>query len=174
MTRPPSDIETLLLKLEDAGIFDTGVCDSATVAKARECGLFEEYDEFHGRLLEEKKELEIPLKLLAKFEVIDNQRRRNTSRRPIATSSAEELPQPPVLGEALLVLFCPKNRARYVMGDLEELFHEDLKTKGQRRAKLLYWAAVLRSIGPLLWVKVRKAGLIALVLEIGRRWNGMS
>jgi hypothetical protein len=101
--------------------------------------------------------------------VIDNQRRRNTSRRPIATSSAEELPQPPVLGEALLVLFCSKNRARYVMGDLEELFHEDLKTKGQRRAKLLYWAAVLRSIGPLLWVKVRKAGLIALVLEIGRR-----
>lgn len=90
------------------------------------------------------------------------------------TSVAEQLPQPPVLGEALLALFCPKNRARHVMGCLEEIFHEDIKTKGKRRAKLLYWAAVLHSIGPLLCVKVRKAGLIALLLEIGRRWSGMS
>jgi hypothetical protein len=33
-------------------------------------------------------------------------------------------------------------------------------------------AAVLRSIGPLLFVKIRKAGLIAL--EIGRRWGSLS
>jgi hypothetical protein len=60
------------------------------------------------------------------------------------------------------------------MGCLEELFHEDIKTKGKRRAELLYWAAVLRSIGPLLLVKVREAGFIALLLEIGRRWSGLS
>jgi hypothetical protein len=83
-------------------------------------------------------------------------------------------PEPPTLGEALLVLFCPKNRTRHMIGDLEELFHEDLKTKDRKRAKLLYWSAVLRSIGPLLWMKVRKAGFIALVLEIGRRWSGTS
>src|SRR5882757_2902937 len=80
----------------------------------------------------------------------------------VTLSSAEQLPKPPALGEALLVLFCPKNRARHVMGDLGELFQEDINTKGPRRAKLLYWSAVLRSIGPLLWVKVRKAGFIAL------------
>jgi hypothetical protein len=90
------------------------------------------------------------------------------------TSSAEQLPQPPFLGEWLLVLFCPGKRARYVMGCLEENFHEDIRTKGKRRAKLLHWAAVLRSIGPLLWVKLRRAGLIALLLEIGRRWSGLS
>jgi hypothetical protein len=44
------------------------------------------------------------------------------------------------------------------------------ETRGNRRAKLLYWAAVLRSIGPLLWVKLRRAGLIALLIDIGRRW----
>jgi hypothetical protein len=88
--------------------------------------------------------------------------------------SADPPPQPPALGEALLVLFCPKNRARYMMGDLEESFHDDIKTKGHRRAKLLYWSGVLRSIGPLLWTKVRKAGLIALLLEIGRRLGGLS
>jgi hypothetical protein len=60
------------------------------------------------------------------------------------------------------------------MGDLAETFKENVKDKGERRAKLLYWAAVLRSIGPLLWVKVRKAGLFALLIEIGRRWSGLS
>jgi hypothetical protein len=90
---------------------------------------------------------------------------------PIAEENAARLP--PALGEALLLLFCSKNRARHVMGDLEEIFHEDIKTKGKRRAKLLYWAAVLRSIGPLLWVKLRRAGLIALLLEIGL-WCGLS
>jgi len=88
--------------------------------------------------------------------------------------STDQLPHPPALGEVLLLLFCPKNRTRYVMGCLEENFHEDIKSKGIRRAKLLYWTAVLRSIGPLLWVKVRRAGLIALLLELGRRWSGMS
>ena len=91
-----------------------------------------------------------------------------------ATSSAEQLPQPPVLGEVLLVLFCPKNRVDPVMGDLKERFTEDVFAKGRKYAKLLYWAAVLRSIGPLLWIKVRRAGLIALLLEISRRWSGLS
>ena len=91
---------------------------------------------------------------------------------PTAEENAARLP--PALGEVLLLLFCPKNRARHVKGDLEEIFHEDIKTKGKRRAKLLYWAAVLRSIGPLLWVRLRRAGLIALLLEIGRRWSGLS
>jgi hypothetical protein len=94
-----------------------------------------------------------------------------------ATTSSTDLPPQPIgvaLGEMLLVLFCPRNRARHVTGDLEEIFHNDVKRKGQRRANLLYWSAILRSVGPLLWVKLRKAGFIALVLEIGRRWSGMS
>jgi hypothetical protein len=81
---------------------------------------------------------------------------------------------PPAFGEALLVLFCPKKRIDAMMGDLEEQFHEHVETKGERRAKLLYWSGVLRSIGPQLWVKVRKAGLIALLVEISRRWGGLS
>jgi len=83
-------------------------------------------------------------------------------------------PLPPAMGEALLVLFSPKNRVDAVMGDLEERFHEHIKTKGKRRAKVLYWAAILHSIGPLLWVKLRRAGLIALLLEISHRWCGLS
>jgi len=63
-------------------------------------------------------------------------------------------------------------RARHGMGDLEEILREDIEAKGKRRAKLLYWAGVLSSIGSLLLVKARKAGFIALLLEIGRRHGG--
>jgi hypothetical protein len=89
-------------------------------------------------------------------------------------SSAEQSPKPPVLGEALLVLFCPRRRVKHVRGDLEEIFNEDVKTRSVRRAKLLYLCGVLHSIGPLLWLKLRKAGLIALLIEVGRRWGGLS
>jgi hypothetical protein len=86
----------------------------------------------------------------------------------------KEVVVPPAIGEALIALFCTRNRVDAVMGDLEERFHEQVRSKGERRAILLYWAGVLRSIGPLLWVKVRKAGFIALLFEIGRRWGGLS
>jgi hypothetical protein len=86
----------------------------------------------------------------------------------------KEVVAPPVIGEFLIELFCTKNRVDAVMGDLEERFHEQVRSKGEQRARLLYWAGLLRSIGPLLWVKVRKAGLIALLFEIGRRWGGLS
>jgi hypothetical protein len=94
-----------------------------------------------------------------------------------ATTSSTDLPPQPLgvaLGEMLLLMFCPRIRARHVMGDLEEIFNDDVKAKGQRRADLLYWCGILRSIGPLLWTKLRRAGLIALLVEITRRWSGMS
>jgi hypothetical protein len=94
-----------------------------------------------------------------------------------ATSMArapEQLSKPPAFGEALIVLFCPKNRIEAVMGDLEERFTEELASKGERRARLLYWARVIRSIGPLLGVKIRRAGILAALFEIGRRWGDLS
>jgi hypothetical protein len=86
----------------------------------------------------------------------------------------KEVILPPAIGEALLVLFSPKNRADAVMGDLEERFNEEVNAKGAKRARLLYWARVLRSVGPLLWVKIRHAGILAALFEIGRRWGGLS
>jgi hypothetical protein len=88
---------------------------------------------------------------------------------------AKNSPQlPPAIGEALVVLFCSRNRVDAVMGDLEERFNEEVAAKGERRARLLYWARVLRSIGPLLLVKIRHAGILAAIFEIGRRWSGLS
>jgi hypothetical protein len=79
---------------------------------------------------------------------------------------------PPGLGEALLVIFAPKRRVDAMLGDLAERFNDDVEEKGLKRARLLYWARVLQSIGPMLWTKVRKAGIFITICEISRRWIG--
>jgi hypothetical protein len=76
---------------------------------------------------------------------------------------------PPAVGEALLLLFCAKKRCEAVLGDLAEAFAEEVASKGERHAKVLFWARVIRSIGPLLWMTIRRAGILAALFEIGRR-----
>jgi hypothetical protein len=173
------------MKLLDAGI--SCVCDSESfIDELREWGLLEEYKELE-KLAVDREEFHRGIEMnrigfAFEREQLDRElgreRLREAFHRFLRTlvfkSSAEQLPQPPFLGEWLLVLFCPGKRATHVRGDLRENFNEDIKINGKRRAKLLYWAAVLRSIGPLLWIKLRRAGLIALLLEIGRRWSGLS
>jgi hypothetical protein len=79
---------------------------------------------------------------------------------------------PPALGESLLVLFCPANRADAVLGDLAEQFEIEVQKKGIKRATLLYWTRAIRSFGPLLTAKLRNTGIWLSVIEIGRRWIG--
>jgi hypothetical protein len=87
-------------------------------------------------------------------------------------STPRAQPGPSVLAEALVVLFGPKRRVDAILGDLTERFNEDCAAKGVRHAQLLSWTRVLRSIGPLLWARIRNAGVIAVVFEIGHRWMG--
>jgi hypothetical protein len=76
---------------------------------------------------------------------------------------------PPGLAEWLVALVAPKRRADAVLGDLEERFHRNVDSLGLRRARARYWAEALRSIGPILWMKAKQLGLLALVAEIWRR-----
>jgi hypothetical protein len=87
-------------------------------------------------------------------------------------SAARAQRTPPGLAEALVVLFGPKRRVDAILGDLTERFNEELAQKGLKRARLLFWARVLRSIGPLLWAKIRKFGVFVTIYEIGRRFIG--
>jgi hypothetical protein len=77
---------------------------------------------------------------------------------------------PPAIGEALIEMLAPRRRVDAISGDLAERFAEESVAKGERRAKLLFWARVLRSVGPLLWVKIRNGGIVAMIVEIGHRW----
>jgi hypothetical protein len=76
---------------------------------------------------------------------------------------------PPGLAEWLIILIVPRRRADAVLGDLEERFQRDVGIRGLRRAQLRYWAEALRSTGPILWMKAKRLGFLALVAEIWRR-----
>jgi hypothetical protein len=76
---------------------------------------------------------------------------------------------PPALAEWLVALIVPRRRADAVLGDLEERFQRDAASRGLRRARLRYWAEALRSVGPIVWIKAKRLGFLALVAEIWRR-----
>jgi hypothetical protein len=76
---------------------------------------------------------------------------------------------PPGLAEWLVALIVPRRRADAVLGDLEERFHRHVTLRSLQRARVLYWAEALRSIGPILWIKAKRLGFLAVVAEIWRR-----
>jgi hypothetical protein len=90
----------------------------------------------------------------------------------IERGRADQKISPPALGESLLLLFCPTNRADAILGDLAEQFETEVQKKGIKRATLLYWVRAIRSFGPLLVFKIRNTGIWLFVIEIGRRWIG--
>jgi hypothetical protein len=75
---------------------------------------------------------------------------------------------PPRAAEFLLRLCCSHRRLTHVVGDLDELFERDCRTKGVRSARAFYWAAALQSALPLLFCKLRDASFIAALLQYGR------
>ncbi len=78
---------------------------------------------------------------------------------------------PPAFAQFLIIIVSPSKRASAILGDLQEEFDRDL-SMGVERARLLYWARCLRSLGPLLVTKIKRAGIIAAVIELGRRILG--
>jgi hypothetical protein len=79
---------------------------------------------------------------------------------------------PPAVSEFLFSLFGPKDRIDSMLGDLEELFHSDLEAGNARRARWRYRGRVWRSLGPLIFNKLKNWGFFAFVFEICRRKVG--
>lgn len=75
---------------------------------------------------------------------------------------------PPWLAETLVQLLAPKKTVQHLLGDLQEMYEKNCVRYGKSRAGRLYWAQVLRSIGPGLWCRVKKFGLIAFLVDYGR------
>jgi hypothetical protein len=75
---------------------------------------------------------------------------------------------PPWLAETLIQLLAPKKTVQHLLGDLQEMYEKNSTRFGKSRAGRLYWAQVLRSIGPDLWWRVKKLGLIAFLIDYGR------
>jgi hypothetical protein len=79
---------------------------------------------------------------------------------------------PPWLAENLFSAFAPKKSADAQLGDLQEIFQENVKRFGLERARRMYWIRISREVGPLLFQKlkrlVKRFGIIALLIDYGR------
>jgi hypothetical protein len=81
----------------------------------------------------------------------------------------DEVQPPPPWAEFLLELFAAKKTRDALLGDYNEEFHKNcMEPGGVARARRIYWAGVLRSLTPLIWSKVRHAGLFGLVVAAVR------
>jgi hypothetical protein len=93
----------------------------------------------------------------------------NASGREQLSQSEPQTVNPPGLAEWLITLLVPNRRAETLLGDFEQRFNRHIETRGLRMARALYWGEVLRSILPLVIVKAKKLGVIAVIAEIWRR-----
>lgn len=75
---------------------------------------------------------------------------------------------PPRFAETLVQLFAPKRTVQHLLGDLQEVFEKNCNRFGKARARRLYWAQVLRAIGPGIWRRIKRLGLIAFLIDYGR------
>lgn len=79
---------------------------------------------------------------------------------------------PPRFAEFLFQLLAPKRTVKAQVGDLQELFDKNCARFGKRRARLMYWAQVLRAVGPGFWRGIKKLGLIGILIDYGRSKMG--
>jgi hypothetical protein len=89
-----------------------------------------------------------------------------------ARSEHKPLANPPALSEFLFSLFGPKDRTDSLLGDLEELFHIDLQSVGEKRARWRYRSRAWRSLAPLIFNKLKNWRFFAFFFEICRRKIG--
>jgi hypothetical protein len=72
----------------------------------------------------------------------------------------------------LVYIVVPRCHREPVIGDLEEEWRDAVTRFGVRDARIAYWLAVLRSIGPFVWAglkQVAKFGALASAAE--RIWR---
>jgi len=79
---------------------------------------------------------------------------------------------PPGFAQWLILLLIKGRRADAILGDLDEIFARDCEQHGVKRARWLYRARVLHSIAPLLWVAIKRFGVVAAVADLVRRHLG--
>jgi hypothetical protein len=75
---------------------------------------------------------------------------------------------PPQFAETLVQSLAPKRTVQHLLGDLQEVFEKNCNRFGEARARRLYWAQVLRAIGPGIWRRIKRLGLIAFLIDYGR------
>jgi hypothetical protein len=83
-------------------------------------------------------------------------------------------PEPPYakVADGLITLFFPSERTDAILGDLEEKFVRNVEAVGEKRARWRFWSEIVRSCGAVLFAKLRTWGVIAALVDLGRRKIG--
>ena len=81
--------------------------------------------------------------------------------------------KPPQFAEFLLSLLAPKNSVESQLGDMQEVFEDQVKRFGLGRAGMFYWTQVLRAIWPNVFSKLKNWGFIGTIVELGRTKLGL-
>jgi len=77
--------------------------------------------------------------------------------------------RPPLDAKYLFHVFLDRQNCDALVGDLEERYSLIRKEFGQRRADLWFWIQTIRSVGPMMWMAIRKLSVLAMLLELYRR-----
>jgi hypothetical protein len=82
-------------------------------------------------------------------------------------------PEPPSWAEFIVGLCVKKRYRNGLLQSLEEDFIKDIASgRSLRRARLRYWSAALRSVGPQLWAAIKRIGFIGAATEFAHRFFG--
>lgn len=76
---------------------------------------------------------------------------------------------PPAIAVALIQLLSPKRSGESMLGDMQEIFEGEKARFGVERAKWQYWNRAAREVSPLIWHRLKRLGLIALVIDYCRQ-----
>jgi len=123
-------------------------------------------------LLDERQHLALQYDEQTRQELSDLREKLDAQRERLDELDDTSDTNPPGLAQFLARLLSPKEHGETILGDLQEIFQRDCKAFGRRRARLLYWSGTIRSVGPLVFTKLRNWGLFAAVIEYGRRKIG--
>lgn len=92
---------------------------------------------------------------------------------PPTMGNVGTMSEPPRLAEFIAGLFAKECYKDYLSQCLEECFERDVKSgMSERRARLRYWAAALRSVVPMAVAALKRIGVLGLIIDAARRMIG--
>jgi len=86
--------------------------------------------------------------------------------KPYASKVQATTPPPPPRQAKLLLRYAlPRKHQEHIIGDLQEAYYTEwLAEHGPKEARRMYWWHAIRSIAPMLWTTVKRAGIIMAIL----------
>jgi hypothetical protein len=87
-------------------------------------------------------------------------------------SKTERRISPPVFAELLISYLAPENSAQALLGDLQEMFENNISRLGERQARRKYWMQVAVSFRPLVWQFVKRTAFVSFLIHYFRSKMG--